>query len=610
MRTWTLTFVLVLSTAALGDDSASGWHRVVGLLQYLEGDYAAAVAEQNADELAEQRGLADEAIATLTDLGPEGAPYLVRARQLKADIDAVAPAEGVVVQCRELAREIIAAKNLSRSPRVTPDLVAGKTLFTTHCASCHGNDGRADGPAATGMTPAPANFHDAARMETLTPYKVFNTTTFGITGTAMPAFAALSDAERWSVAFFVFSLRQPACVTKGAPLWLEALATSTDAELTAQLGADGVSCARRELPVVDASSSMSVARAGLETARSLAKNGEWDAARKAVVDAYLLGLEPIEPMLRARDPQLVDRLEKAFTQTRLAAQNREGFEPEVSKLLALLADTSASTRGDFWSVFFAALFILLREGFEATIVVGALLAVMKKMGADAQVRIVHAGWISALVFGVVAFVFGQSLLAGANREWLETVVALFAVGLLLYAALWLNARANVSAMMGDLRAKMKDALGSGSALGLFTISFTSVGRETVETALFLQGLAADSRDGVVWGSLAGLVALLGFVLFVRTVGFKLPMKTLFNVSTVLLIATAVMLLGKGLHGLQELGVLPLAPMPFVTFAPLGLFPDWLTVLPQVALAALPLSWWLWSRRQRSTPVVPGAASAR
>jgi len=183
------------------------------------------------------------------------------------------------------------------------------------------------------------------------------------------------------------------------------------------------------------------------------------------------------------------------------------------------------------------------------------------------------------------------------------------VGLLLYAALWLNARANVSAMMGEMRAKMKDALGSGSALGLFVISFTSVGRETVETALFLQGLASDSRDGVVWGSLAGFVALIGFVVFVRTVGFKLPMKTLFNVSTVLLIATAVMLLGKGLHGLQELGVLPLAPMPFFTFAPLGIFPDWLTVMPQVVLAAVPLTWWLWTR-QRPTPVSPGAAPTR
>lgn len=607
MKRVMLMTLLAVSAFAENDQ----WHRVVGLLQYLEGDYAAAVAEQNADELAEQKGLADEAVAALTELGPEGAPFLERAKQLQADIGAARPAEGVILGCRALVQDIVTARGLSRSPRSTPDLVAGQALFAAQCSSCHGAEGKADGPAAKGLTPAPANFHDAARMQTLTPYKVFNTTTFGIKGTPMPGFPSLSDAERWSVAFFVFSLRQPACVAAppDAP-GLEVLATSTDTLLAEQLGADGLACARRVLPKADESSSMAIARVGLEQARSFAKAGQWNEARKAVVDAYLLGLEPIEPTLRARDPKLVDALEQGFTRTRLAAQNHDGFEAQVDSLLVQLSEKNAPMKGDFWSVFFASLIILLREGFEATIVVGALLAVMKKMGATAQVRIVHAGWVSALVFGVVAFWFGQALLAGANREWLETVVALFAVGLLLYAALWLNARVNVSAFMGELRGKMKDALGSGSAIGLFTISFTSVGRETVETALFLQGLAGDSREGVWWGSLAGGVALVVLVLFVRTVGFKLPMKTLFNASTVLLVATAVMLLGKGLHGLQELGVLPLSPLRFFTVDALGIYPDAITLVPQVVLAAAPLLWWAFTRQRPVSPIPPGAESAR
>ncbi len=599
----------LLAVSALAQGSE--WHRVVGLLQYLEGDYAAAIAEQNADELAEQKGLADEAVAALTELGPAGAPFLERARQLQADIAAARPAEGVIAACRALVQDIVTAQGLSRSPRATPDLVAGKALFTAQCSSCHGLEGKADGPAAKGLTPVPANFHDTARMQTLTPYKVFNTTTFGIKGTPMPGFPSLSDADRWNVAFFIFSLRQPECVSPGkSGQKLDALATSTDAQLAEQFGDEGLACARRELPKADESSSMEVARAGLEQARGLAKAGQWDEARKAVVDAYLLGLEPIEPMLRARDPKLVDALEQGFTRTRLAAQNHDGFDVQVDALLALLSEKNAPTKGDFWSVFFASLIILLREGFEATIVVGALLAVMKKMGATAQVRIVHAGWISALVFGVVAFLFGQSLLAGANREWLETVVALFAVGLLLYAALWLNARVNISAFMGELRGKMKGALGSGSAIGLFTISFTSVGRETVETALFLQGLAGDSREGVLWGSLAGGIALVVLVLFVRTVGFKLPMKALFNASTVLLVATAVMLLGKGLHGLQELGVLPLSPMRFFTVDALGIYPDAITLVPQVVLAVVPLLWWALTRQRPASPIPPAAESAR
>lgn len=601
-------FVVTLLAAVAFADEASGWHRVVGVLQYLEGDYPTAWAAQSAAELEEQRGLSEEAVTTLRGLGVEGASWLARAERLRADIAAGRSPYEVVPQCRALAHDLITAKGLSQAPRVTPDLEAGRALFSLHCAACHGVEGQGDGPAAKGLEPAPASFHDAARMASLTPYRVFNTTTFGIKGTPMPGFPSMSDGERWSLAFFVFTLRQPPCHGEGARLSLEALATSTDAELAARVGAGEVACARRSLPRAEASSSLAVARAGVEDARRLARAGDWDGARRAVVDAYLLGLEPVEPTLRARSPALTESLERAFTRARLAAQHRRDFDGEATALLGLLSDVNAPPRGDFWSVFFAALVILLREGFEAVVVVGALLAVLKKTDAAAQARVVHAGWTLALAAGVGAFLFGQSLLAGANREWVETVVALFAVGLLLYAALWLNARVNLSAFMGELRAKMKDALGSGSTLGLFTIAFTSVGRETVETALFLQGLAGDSREGVLWGSVAGGAALLMLVAFVRTVGFKLPMKTLFSASTVLLVATAVMLLGKGLHGLQELGVVPLAPMPFFTIAPLGIYPDWLSLGPQTVLAAAPLVW-RWLQRQRPSPPALGDATS-
>lgn len=604
MRRVLLCSVMV-SWAAWAESSTDGWHRVVGLLQYLEGDYAAAVSEHNAEELEEQKGLADEAVKALEELGEPAAGYLERARQLRADIVAQRDATTVVSACHALVSDLVHERGLVRSPRGTPDLKAGAELFAAQCASCHGAEGRGDGVAGKALVPPPANFHDAGRMQTLTPYKVYNTTTFGITGTPMPGFPSLTDAERWNVAFHLFTLRQPACEGGAPSLTLEQLATSTDVELEA-LGAP-LACARRVLPVPNEASSLGIAAAGVERARALAAKGEWDEARKAVVDAYLLGVEPVEPTLRARSPAVVEELERGFTRTRLAAQRHEGFDDEARSLLGLLRTSDTSTRGDFWSVFFAALIILLREGFEATVVVGALLAVMKKMEATAQVRVVHAGWISALVFGVLAFVFGQALLAGANREWLETVVALGAVGLLLYAALWLNARSNISAFMGEMRTKMKAALGRGSTFGLFVISFTSVGRETVETALFLQGLAGDSREGVLWGSLAGGALLVVLVLIVRTVGFRLPMKTLFNASTVLLVATAVMLLGKGLHGLQELGVLPLRPFATLSIEPLGLYPDWLTLGPQLVLALLPLGWWLWTRQRPASTAAPTAS---
>ncbi len=566
------------------------WHRVVGLLEYLEGDYGNALNSGDQAELEEQRGLADEVVKQLEAAGPSGATYLGRARELEAAIVAGSPVEQVAPRCGALAKLIITEQEVVRTPQSTPSLEQGKAHYETNCASCHGLEGAAKTELAKGLTPPPANFLDAARMSTLTPYKVFNTSTFGIKGTAMAGFEALPEDVRWAQAFHVFTLRQPPCTRVPPSVGLFELATSTDTQLAARYGEGEVACLRRVLPR-RAADTLTIAQKGLDDALALYEQGDLDGARQAVVDAYLNGLEPLEPKLRARDGALVENLEQAFTRTRLAAQSGQHFEVEVGATQALLKKAqNGSSASGFWSVFVAAFFILLREGFEAVIVVGALLAVLKKLGATSQARVVHAGWVSALMVGAAAFVFGQAFFAGANREWLETVVALGAVGLLLYAALWLNARVNVSKYMGELRGKMSAALGNGSVTGLFFIAFTSVGRESIETALFLQGLATDSRSGVAWGAAAGLLGLLGMVVMIRTVGFKLPMKTLFTASTVLLVVTAVMLLGKGVHGLQELGVLPLSPVPFVQLDALGLFPDAWPLLAQLGLASAALAW--------------------
>jgi high-affinity iron transporter len=154
---------------------------------------------------------------------------------------------------------------------------------------------------------------------------------------------------------------------------------------------------------------------------------------------------------------------------------------------------------------------------------------------------------------------------------------------------------------------MQGALGRGSMAGLFFISFTAVLRESFETAIFLQGLALDSPAGVAWGAAAGVVALLALVLFVNRMGYKLPMKTLFNASTVVLVVTAVMLLGKGLHALQEVGALPLVPLRLVTVDLLGIYPDAVSLVPQVLLAAVPLTLVVLRRKGRTQRVSEASA---
>lgn len=591
---FSLLLALPLTAGAENENTASDgrtWHRLVGILQYLQADYPNAVESKSESELAEQRSFIGEAVDTARELGPAATGFLPRIEEVKARVDQGKDAEGVSRDCAGLVEDLVLAGGLSRSPRQPPDLAKGEQLFKQSCAACHGVDGRGQVAIAATMEPKPANFQDPELMAGLMPYKAFNTISFGVPGTAMPGFPTLTEEQRWSLAFYVFTIRQPPCEGTPPTVSLERLATATDPDLVAEHGEKTLACLRRKLPDADEERSLLVARTHVEEALRKGGSGDRMGARAALLEAYINGVEPVEVKLRARDPQLVEKLEQAFLQARIAAERGSPhLQDEGHELLTLLdqARRGTGTAADMMSVLWLTFLILLREGFEATVIVAALLAALRKMQAMHHVRVVHLGWTSALVVGAVAFLFGRSLLAGANRELVEGITGLVAVGMLVYAALWLNARANMSRFMGELRQKMQGALGSGSTLGLFSIAFMAVLRESFETAVFLQGLAVDSASGVAWGSLAGAVAMLGMVLFVNRMGYRLPMKTLFNASTVVLVATAVLLLGKGLHSLQEVAVLPIAPIPFFKVDVLGVYPDAISLVPQLLLALGPL----------------------
>jgi high-affinity iron transporter len=585
---------------------------VVAILQYVESDYPAAVHNHDQAELKEQVALLQEAAEGLERLGPSAAPLERRVKALAERVAREESAAPVQKELESLVEAVASTGELARQPHTRPDLAQGARLFQSLCVSCHGAQGRGDGPSAAAIKPPP---EDLQGPKLLSPYQVYGTVTFGVRGTAMAPFVWLSDEERWALGFYVVSLRHLAChgETPAAPL--ESLANRTDAELLAIYGPDAVACLRRSPPAPTAQGGLSLAHARVQRAVALAEQGALTQAREELLDAYLEGVEPIEPQLRARSPGVVSRLEAAFLEARLAGQKgAPELERQGRVLLTTIeaAERETAPRADaarFTSVFWLALLVVVRESFEAVVVVAALLAVLKKLQQEAHARVVHAGWISALIAGALSFALGQRLLAGANREWMEGIVALVAVVMLLYAALWLNARTNLSRYMGDLRARMQGALGQGSAAGLFFIAFSAAFREFFETALFLEGLSIDSRAGALWGGLAGLGVMAGVVFAIHRVGYRLPMKPLFKASTVLLVVTAIVLLGKGIHALQEVGALPLRPIPLFTFEPLGIFPDALSFIPQLLLALAPLVW-KWVSPRRSGDMAPDTPDAQ
>lgn len=187
----------------------------------------------------------------------------------------------------------------------------------------------------------------------------------------------------------------------------------------------------------------------------------------ALLDSYLNGIEPVEPLLRARDSALVSELEASFARARLAAERGSPHLQDEGRELVALIDRARRTRTigqDEFSVFWLSFVILLRESFEAAVVIAALLAVLKKMQQPQSARIVHAGWMSAVVIAGVVFFAFRHVINGRNREQVEGYFSLFAVLMLVYAALWLNARANIRKFMGRFANACRGQLAAAARL--------------------------------------------------------------------------------------------------------------------------------------------------
>src|SRR5260370_23650779 len=164
--------------------------------------------------------------------------------------------------------------------------------------------------AAT-LDPKPTNFLDRDQMGRLDPYKAFNAITFGVSGTALPSFSVLPEDDRWALAFFIFTLRQPPCDHQPPKASMEQLATATDAQLASKFGEGQLPCLRQRPPQVDEEQSLMLARSGVEQSLKLAQAGESQASGRALLDAHLKGIAPVEPILRVRNPQLVQEIEQA-----------------------------------------------------------------------------------------------------------------------------------------------------------------------------------------------------------------------------------------------------------------------------------------------------------
>jgi high-affinity iron transporter len=201
---------------------------------------------------------------------------------------------------------------------------------------------------------------------------------------------------------------------------------------------------------------------------------------------------------------------------------------------------------------------MLREGFEASLIVGIVLAFLDRTGRREGFWPVWVGTAAALALsvgvGATLFAVGAEL-EGRAEALFEGGAMLFAAALLTWMIFWMRRQART--IKRELELQVEHALAKGSALALGLVAFVGVLREGVETALFLFGTVEGANALVATTSAAvGLAAavFLGY-LFYRGAS-RLDLRRFFVITSALLLLFAGWLLANGLHELGEAGLFP------------------------------------------------------
>jgi high-affinity iron transporter len=202
--------------------------------------------------------------------------------------------------------------------------------------------------------------------------------------------------------------------------------------------------------------------------------------------------------------------------------------------------------------------VVLREGFEASLVVGIVLAFLDRTGRRDGFAAVWVGVAAALtvslVVGAGLFAAGAEL-EGRSERVFEGVVMLTAAALLTWMIFWMRNRART--IRKEIEGRTQAALDAGSAVAVALVVFVGVAREGVETALFLFSAVEGSSPVVsLVASVIGGAAAIGLGYLFYRGSHRLNLRTFFTATSVLLLLFAGYLLASGLHELAEAGAFP------------------------------------------------------
>ena len=598
---------------------------------------------------------------------------------LAAAVSARKPPADVVALHKRFG-DALGAEGALDLPRGALDIAAGRALFEQHCAACHGTLGRGDGPSAKGLDPAPPAIGTAEVMHEVSPALAYRITSVGIKGTAMASYAGvLTSEQRWNIIAYLGTLRAGAGqVLQGEGLFLQRCASchgtvgagdgALAAALTklppevgsfawqaersdAQIGTairEGIPGSAmppardlsdpelaslvafvRTLPMREGVATIAAGEGAEGTSRRVlalldqaleaARAGRRDDAADRAFDSYI-AFEPLETPARAKDPGRVAAMERHFVDfkgalkagdLRAAERARNTIQAGMPGIIELTKPPASG-----WGAFFQSFLIILREGFEAILVVGAVVTFLIKTGHRRRLGSIWWGVGLGLAASAVTAVILATVLDAlpATREVIEGGTMLVAVAVLFSVSYWLISKVEAAKWQKFIRDKVTTALSANGGRALALVAFLAVYREGAEVALFYQALFRDGQNvagPISLGIVAGFAALaVIFTLFYRF-GVRIPMRPFFATTSALLYWMAFVFMGKGIRELQEGNAAPITVIPgFPSVDALGIYPTVETLLGQLLLAVLlvfALVKTFWPRAAEPAPAAPPVA---